>query len=73
MSARQRCGHASCGCPVEAGRTWCSRYCANCAEQESLPGDADPEGACSCGHRACRAAQETTRVEDETTTSTGHA
>ena len=51
----RRCPNENCGCPRASGRVpYCSPYCANAAEGESLPGEADLPGACSCGHADCR-------------------
>lgn len=55
-----RCPHEDCGCPRSSGQVpYCSPYCANAAENESLPGEADLEGACACGHAECRTETET--------------
>jgi hypothetical protein len=49
-----KCAHETCDCEAvpEHGR-YCSIYCANAAERESLPGEGEVEGLCSCGHDTC--------------------
>jgi len=71
MSGTKSCAHANCHCPRSSDDTpYCGPYCANDAENESLPGDADPEGTCACGHAACKQASPDP-VGPETVTSTG--
>lgn len=57
------CPHADCACPPDAEHApYCSLYCANAGGQESLPGEADPEGTCVCGHVHCREARQCVRI-----------
>lgn len=73
-SSDARCPHANCGCaPDPAHAPYCGRYCANAAEQETLPGEASPPGACACEHRACAEAQHPRRAGREPRISTGHS
>jgi len=75
MSQPTRCAHPSCGCPPapdSPGGGYCSAYCANAAESEPLPGESGPmPDACSCGHEACRRAQERHTRGREPKTSVG--
>lgn len=66
----QHCRHEVCGCAVPRGRRYCSPYCANAQEQESLPGEADLPGSCACSHAGC-GEHEPRRSTCETVTSTG--
>jgi hypothetical protein len=55
MDDPDRCAHENCGCPRPGDDLpYCGPYCANAAEGESLPGEAELEGACACGHEACQ-------------------
>jgi hypothetical protein len=71
MNDGRRCGHSNCGCPRACGESpYCGAYCANADKGESLPGEADFEGSCACGHDACRS-REPEAAGEEVVTSTG--
>jgi hypothetical protein len=68
----ETCRHANCACPPSTEHLpYCGPYCANAGERASLPGDADPEGACACRHDACRAGQEPHPKGEPVRTATG--
>lgn len=54
MTDTQTCAHETCECPPSPDHDcYCSAYCANATERESLPGEGSLEGLCSCGHEGC--------------------
>ena len=72
MSETETCQHANCGCDPLDDVVFCGTYCANAAG-ESLPGEADLEGTCACGHAACKSAEAPRPVGPQITTSVGRA
>jgi hypothetical protein len=69
-----QCPHADCHCPPSGLHApYCGPYCANAAEQESLPGEADPPGTCACDHGVCSDARRVDREGPTIVTSTGRA
>jgi hypothetical protein len=45
-----KCGNATCKCPVEQGKTYCGRHCEKAAEFNQ---DAAQKVGCHCHHREC--------------------
>lgn len=65
------CMHDGCRCARSRAGSYCSPYCANVEEGESLPGEAELPGSCACGHAACEA--HPPKAGREIVTSTGRS
>jgi hypothetical protein len=52
LAALTKCAHPDCTCTVTDGGQYCSDYCVEAANEESVK---DAEGGCSCGHPECTA------------------